>query len=214
MTYSHIQKLLSISGNSLASLEFPRLERFDSVADARFRTDLSVLLSQKNGFYAFESALHVFPSTAAAGELGLFDWNTPARWIDAYEGLADACVFFAEDVFGGQFCARANGIHSFEPETGALALIANDLDGWACQILDDYDALTGYSVAHSWQKRCGAIAANTRLLPKVPFVTGGAYDVENLYAHDSTKGMLSRANLAVQIRDLPDGAAIKWKIVD
>ena len=46
------------------------------------------------------------------------------------------------------------------------------------------------------------------LLPKIPFVFGGKYEIENLYPVDDLKGMLFRASIAKQIRGLPDGCQI------
>lgn len=43
---------------------------------------------------------------------------------------------------------------------------------------------------------------------------GGELTPENLSIIDAARGMRSRANLAVQIRDLPDGAAVNFKLVD
>jgi hypothetical protein len=45
-------------------------------------------------------------------------------------------------------------------------------------------------------------------------VLGGGYEVANLYAHDATRGMQLRGELAVQLRDLPEGANVRLTIVD
>lgn len=34
-------------------------------------------------------------------------------------------MFFAEDVFGGQFCIKDNQVYRFDPETGGLDVIAD-----------------------------------------------------------------------------------------
>src|SRR5881394_4570455 len=61
-------------------------------------------LRQKNGFYAFESALHVFPIGSKEGVMDLETWNLPDTWRNTYGGLADGYLFFGEDTFGNQFC--------------------------------------------------------------------------------------------------------------
>jgi hypothetical protein len=53
-----------------------------------------------------------------------------------------------------------------------------------------------------------------RLIPKQPFVVGGDFKLDNLSAIEAERGMLLRANLATQIRDLPDGTKITFKITD
>ena len=91
--------------------------------------------------------------------------------------------------------------------------MAKGLEEWADAILRDYRVLTGYPLAHQWQELKGAIAPGFRLVPKVPFVTGGKFEIENLYLLDAVTAMRARASFAVQIRDLPDGAKISFKVV-
>ena len=129
-------------------------------------------------------------------------------------GLADGCLFFAEDVFGGQFCIKDNAVFSFDPETGSLELMADSLEMWATDLLQNFNVLTGYSVAHEWQLQNGALPHGMRLIPKIPFVCGGSYGIDNLYAINSVRGMKSRGNLACQIKNLPDGEKIEFKIVE
>lgn len=172
------------------------------------------LLGEKNGFYAFEGALHVFSDLGTTQEKGVLEWNSDGLWRSAYDGLAGEAVFFAEDVFGVQFCVLDGSIATFDPETGAFETIAKDMEAWAAQILSDASLWTGYGLAHEWQMRHGPLPPGERLVPKIPFVLGGEYDVANLHALDATKAMLFRASIAVQIRDLPDGAAIKLRVVE
>jgi len=122
--------------------------------------------------------------------------------------------FFAEDVFGGQFCIKSNKICSFDPETGALQDVAEDMEGWARSILADYDFMTGYSLCHEWQRVNGRLNSGLRLVPKVPFVAGGKFNVQNLHVIEAVKGMRLRGQIALQIKDIPDGEQIKLKIVE
>jgi hypothetical protein len=97
----------------------------------------------------------------------------------------------------------------FNPETGNIEVVATSLEGWAERILADYTVETGWPLAHEWQRRYGPLPVQERLIPKIPFVLGGAYDTDNLYAIDAVKGMRFRADIARQIRDLPDGTQVK-----
>ena len=81
-------------------------------------------------------------------------------------------------------------------------------------ILDDYEAKTGYPLARDWQKRNGRLAQGLRLVPTIPFVAGGEYAIENLHPMNAVAGMRFRGSIAFQIKDLPEGAKIKLKIVD
>jgi len=140
-------------------------------------------------------------------------WNSPGLWRFEYQSLTDGCFFFAEDVFGGQFCIADGEVHTFDPETAVKESIADSIEGWAAELLARYRVLTGHPLAREWQARNGAIPAFKRLVPKQPFVCGGEFEVENLYAADAVEAMRFRGHLASEIKDLPDGAAIRWKVV-
>jgi len=203
-------KLLSNASSPLSEREPEILGQSRRLAGTLADQLLGMLL-QRNGFYALESALHVFSTHSSPHEISICDWNEDALWRSAYNGLADGCLFFAEDVFGGQFCIKDSKIYTFDPETGSLEYFANDIEDWARILLRDYEVLTGYPLAHQWQKQNGQLPAGKRLLPKVPFVLGGDFEVDNLYLADAVDGMRFRADIASQIKNLPDGAQIKLK---
>lgn len=177
----------------------------------RLLGELHNLLRVKNGFFVFESALHVFPTE---GVQALSEWNSPTLWRGDYGEFAEAGLFFAEDIFGGQFCMRGEGVHSFDPETGESEWMAGSIEAWARLVLEDFEFLTGHSMAHEWQVAHGPLPEGHRLRPNLPFVLGGNFDVANLSAVDAAVGMRQRAGLAVQIRDLPDGTKVELEVVE
>ncbi|MCS0600071.1 hypothetical protein NX794_02295 [Streptomyces sp. LP11] len=205
-----MDKLISLAGPALAAQDAN--EPFK--AEGRIGSELNSLLGRVNGFYAFESALHVFPASSTENSTDLQIWNASGFWRDAYDDMAEGYLFFAEDIFGGQFAIKEEVIYSFDPETGESSPVAESLEGWSDAVLGDYEFLTGFPVAHEWQSLNGAIKDGTRLIPKRPFVLGGEFSTRNLYALDSMKAMRLRGDLAVQLRDLPDGATVKFKIID
>jgi hypothetical protein len=176
--------------------------------------ELRRLLPLKNGFYAFEAALHVFSDLGDGHEHGLLAWNSEDLWRKDYGGMTDGAVFFAEDVFGAQFGIRKDGVSVFDPETGAFDLMASDMEQWARKVLDDHGVWTGHKVAHDWQAEHGPIPAGARLVPTTPFVLGGDYAVANVRAIEAVKGMKYRASIATQIRDLPDGSPITLRVIE
>lgn len=209
----NIHRILSISTDSIGAGPACLSERIRLMADPHVG-DLQAILEWRNGFHAFESALHFFPASAIAPDISIDDWNARELWVDVYEGLADDRLFFAEDVFGGQFCIFDGSIHSFDPETGGMNHLAGSMDEWAGLILSDHEFLTGYPLGHAWQLAHGPIPVGKRLLPKIPFVAGGSYSIENLHAVDSVAGMRFRGEIACRIKDLPDGESIGFDVVD
>ncbi|MGB8011036.1 MAG: hypothetical protein WCF68_05445 [Terriglobales bacterium] len=175
---------------------------------------LEPILKMKNGFYAFEGALHVLSDVGTSSEVGLFDWNSESLWRSEYHGMDEGAFFFAEDVFGSQFCIHRDGVYSFDPETGSFTSMASGIEEWAGQVLGDYELWTGHNLARDWQEQHGALSIGHRLLPVTPFVLGGEFTVANLHSIEAVNGMRYRASIAVQIKDLPDGASVKLQVIE
>lgn len=213
MINSSLEKLIFIGSKAFSDVPPMFTPELKALAGDRGHELLS-LLQEKNGFFAFESSLRVFSTVKSSQSLSLAEWNSESLWRDEYGIYAKDAIFFAEDIFGGQFCIKNNEICTFDPETAEFSYLASNLSDWAKVLLSDYQLLTGQPLAHDWQHKNGVIPMFSRLVPKVPFVCGGGFNVENLVALDSVKGMRARGNLAVQIKDLPDGTQITFNITD
>jgi len=206
----NLRKLVSIGSSAIGD------ERADpmllagllGVPDANA---LAPLLAGRDGFYAFEGALHIRSLQGNALEPGIVQWNSAALWRQHYGDLAAGCLFFAEDIFGNQFCLRGGSVLTFDAETGALEAFATDMESWAATVLNDYALWTGHGLAHEWQEINGPLQAGLRLVPKLPFVLGGEYVVNNLYAMNAVESMRYRADIALQIHDAPDGTTVMLK---
>lgn len=204
-------QLLDIASNPLImTLDEPMA--IQVLAEVSHRDELLMLLRMKNGFYAFESALHVFPFVKddCFNSQDLVRWNTPELWKHAYGKQAETLFAFAEDIFGYQFCSKGEQIVRFDPETGNTEKICSSVEEWATLMCSDYNFQTGYPVAKAWQAKHGPIARGNRLVPICPLVSKeGSYDVSNFYEVDDLKGILSRADFARQIRDVQDGQQVR-----
>jgi hypothetical protein len=174
------------------------------------------LLSRRNGFYAFESALHVFPSGPPTVGRSLEEWNFPALWRDHYGDLIPDAYFFAEDIFGMQFAVMGRSVLFFNSETAALSVFADGIAEWAERVVEDYDQATGFSVGHEWQSLYGALLPGHRLIPKVPFIFGGEFAIDNMVPVEAAAAMRYRGRIAVEISDIPDGEQLRFnpKIID
>lgn len=206
---SPLDKLVSIAGPSLSagSIDVP-------TSAGRLGEDLVGLLSRRNGFYAFESALHVRAGGPTESEPNLREWNADGLWRCSYDDMAEGHLFFAEDVFGGQFSIKDERVFTFDPETGEFGSFASSLDEWAERVISDFEVLTGFPLAHNWQKQHGSIPAGSRLTPQRPFILGGEYVIENLYVLEASASMRYRADVALQIRNLPEGTSVTIKVVE
>ncbi len=207
---TNVEKLLSIASDPLASEPVAKPE---FLLPYPLATQLFPMLQRKNGFYAFESALHVFPLTAVS-ETSLEAWNAGPLWRDAYKDLAEGLLFFAEDILQDQFCLsrKKDGILRFYAETGQTEHLANSIEEWAGGILSDYPRETGWPFVQEWQEKNGPLPRGKRLMPKTPFFLGGEYKVDNLWAGNPLEGMRLKADLAMQTRHVREGAEIKLNV--
>lgn len=203
----NIASLLSVASDPISpNPPIGQLQGF-GLSSAR-NQEMFCLLGGRNGFYAFESALLVRPLDFDGPPLGILQWNKTTLWKANYKISLSKAFFFAEDVFGVQFCILNDEINSFDPETGEFNVVAKNLEDWAGWILEDSKTRTGWPMAHFWQLRQGPLKPGMRLLPKVPFVLGGQFTIENLYVLNDTEGMRFRASIANQLRDCPDGTKV------
>ncbi len=67
--------------------------------------------------------------------------------------------------------------------------------------------------AHDWQVLNGILPVGKRLVPKIPFIMGGEYYIQNLYAEDTIESMKRTGNIANKINNFPDGTSIKSNII-
>ena len=203
---SAIEKLFSSSGGQLCEPPPHNTGCFQRWGQVGI--DLEYVLNIKNGFFAYEDALLVRPLDNTELPYGVGRWNEPSLWKGGYVRNLTGTLFFAEDIFGTQFCIRNGTICTFDPETANFAMMGHSLDEWAAKLLENPNLYTGYPLAQAWKATHGRLQPGTRLLPKTPFVLGGRYQIDNLYSINDVKGMSFRAAIANQIHNVPDGADI------
>lgn len=214
MNFPNVEHLISIASIALVPGK-AAVARLDKWLPSPLVIELREMLNRKNGFYAFESALHVLPIADQGNPrcdcIDIMAWNSAEAWRECYGNELADVVFFAEDIFGVQFGIRGQTVITFDPESSDMCVVASSVDDWAARLLADYAQLTGYPLAHAWQQLNGPLPPGRRLLPKVPFILGGKYDVDNLVSIDALRGMQYRGDMWRQIRDLPDGAQVRLK---
>jgi hypothetical protein len=206
-----ITKLAAISASPFP-VDEPRLDALVAALGEASASCLWPLLSRRNGFFSFKSALQVF----GFGEwpFNIASWNSGDGWRKHYGALTDNLLFFAQDVFAGQYAIRDGVICKFDPELGEVSEFAESIEQWCEQILDDYDYESGYTYANDWQVVHGPLAPGERLFPKLAFVLGGDYEVENFWSSTVEKAAPLRGFLAQRLVGTADGTHIRLKLPD
>jgi hypothetical protein len=165
-------------------------------------------LQERNGFLAFESALHVRAFGSHDSYPGLLEWNDLQGWRRHYPSVPRDVLFFAEDALAGQFGISPNGIGRLDPESGKYASHSSMLDEWASRVLENYNFETGWELAHKWQMAHRPLKLGERLVPKQPFVLGGEFESDNLLAVLAGEAMERFGRLYQAIRNTPDGQRV------
>ena len=205
MTSSALRELLNRARGPLG----PRVELDFGVTGGPM-AELAAVLSEINGFFAFNGGIHIFRVGDEGMGYDLQTWNRPDTWIEHYQGLFDNVFCFGQDLFGFQFgIVDGRSVAVVDPETGAQESLGNSLEDWASWLLADADRNGRSAMAAGWNQQYGALPVTDRLIYKQLLVMGGENEVANVVAKDAVECMRIRGPIAAAIRDLPDGAQIR-----
>ena len=192
-----IERLLEIAGPALG----PGLDKALYMAGSeRLTAELTDMLSRRDGFFAFEGALHVFPVDAPGLRLDLRRLNEKTTWRSTYWHECDGLLVFAADALGDLFAVWGEQVVRFVTETGVIEPFADSLEDWAQAIITDPAMTTGWPFLRAWDEAGhDELAEGDRLTGVAPFVLGGSFDAANLRAADLYETLLFRAGLASRI---------------
>jgi hypothetical protein len=174
--------------------------------------ELVTLLSECNGFYAFDRALLVRSWWRDAPPRGVQQWNDPVGWRSDFQFDLSRYLFFAEDVFGLQFAIGDDAVAQFDPETGGVSQLAPSVREWLDLVAADHSTIAGSAFAREWCANHGPLQPGDRLVPKTPFVLGGSFSLENLTLVEELKAMRIRSAIANSIKDVPEGGEVVFRI--
>lgn len=161
----------------------------------------------------FDNALLVYSHSAKEDFSSMSFVN---KFLKAkYDQFVPCITYFACDVFGNQFGFHEKRIALLNVETASVEIIADSFKGWENELRNDANYYTGQSILADWEALQGRkLLDPERLCPKIPFVAGGAYEASNLYAMPFSKTIDFNFNIATQVFNLPDGAAINFNTID
>ncbi|MDZ4288174.1 MAG: hypothetical protein U0984_09455 [Prosthecobacter sp.] len=164
------------------------------------------LLAETNGFILHSGALHVRGATTAP------DWHSlRAAWHGThafhilYEAVQSSDIPFAQDQVGDQFLTRDCTILRLEAETGEIEPVNDSLEDFFDRVRSDISGFLNVGLSHTMEP--GQLL---RAVP--PFCLQGSADKVSLRPSPATEVILWHAELAKQIRHIPDGeqVEIKW----
>lgn len=205
---SYLQKLLNISSASFTEQKPDSSWLEEYIIPEQLKNEYINLLSMRNGFYAFESALLIYPSQNTKNIIGAYNWNTQFNWHKNYNLSRQKYIFFGSDIFSEQFTLSHKGIEKFNPETGEMTYLSATIDEFCKLLLEDYNYQTGWAIAHDWQTINAPLIKGKRLIPKRPFILGGSFEAEQMVEIDITSAMQKYCMLYQQTKEAPNGTSV------
>lgn len=162
----------------------------------------------------FENSLYIFSLGKIEEDcLNIEDVNIKIKMLYRDFNVSD-CEFFSQDIFGNLMYFDDEGIGFFEIETGVKSILSSDFTELNNVIEKDFEFLTGINYLKDWQVVNNlTLKITDRLCPKIPFVLGGDYVSKNLYPKNSYLNWEFNSDLALQIKETPDGTPFQINVI-
>lgn len=175
---------------------------------AELPPELAGLLTQANGFILRDGALHFRGACSQPDWHSLrHAWSGPQSFQQLYPDVLPDDIPFAQDQFGDQFLLRDGNVLRLVAETGDVEPCSQSLKDFMEGIGDDIATFLNVGLQHQ-------LSPGELLLAYPPFCmaeTGKGASIRSITAGQL---ILFHADLARQIRDIPDGGQIEIKLVD
>ena len=179
----------------------------DSALLAELPGELAALLQHTNGFILHQGALH-FRGACQAPEWHSLRaaWKGENSFQKLYPNLTPADIPFAQDPFGDQFLWRNGEIIKLQAETGDIDSGSPNLNAFLTAVEKDIQGFLNVSLNFT-------LPPGQLFLAYPPFCTSGSGSGASLGQVDALEVISFHANLANQIRDVPDGGLIEFKLI-
>lgn len=207
-------KFISLTDNAVADFDsgetdYLMLSRYKILVKDLNYFDFIIETNNRSFFYNQALQIYAHSSAYAFNNIDHINALLQSEYGEIFEGL----VSFGQDIFGMQFCFDTvrNVVVFFDSESGERKNIASDFMGWISVVESDLEYYTGLNVLKTWLS-FEKFHYQQRLCPKIPFIMGGEYKMDNLYSANFPNSINAYANIARQVYNLPDGTQVKINI--
>ena len=181
----------------------------------RLPANLAGLLRQINGFIQFHGGLHVRGACHEPDWHSLRDaWDGEAAFWRLYPEVNQADVPFAEDCMGDQFLLRDGVTHKLAAETGEVESLGVGLREFFEAVAADPVEFLSLHPLMQHQQDGGQLEPGKLLLASPPFCIKESADGVSLAPISAGELRRFLADMAAQLRDMPDGGEIEFRVVD
>jgi hypothetical protein len=180
---------------------------------ARLPADFARALRQVNGFIRFHGGLHVRGACLEPAWHSLRDaWDGAAAFHRLYPEIRQEDVPFAEDCLGDQFLLRDGRVWRLAAETGEVEPLGIGLHGFFEAVEADPAEFLSLHPLLQFQQDGGNLEPGQLLAAAPPFCTEEAAKGVSLAAIPTEERRRFLAHLATQLRGVPDGGEIEFRI--
>lgn len=179
----------------------------------RLPANLAELLEQVNGFIQFHGGLHVRGVCREPPWHSLRNaWDGDVAFHRLYPEVRPADVPFAEDCLGDQFLLRGSRVWRLSAETGAVESLEIGLDGFFEAVEADPVEFLSLHPLLQFQAEGKHLEPGQLLAAFPPFCTTESADGVSLAAISADERRRFLADSAAQLRDVPEGGTINFRV--
>ena len=172
---------------------------------ARLPVTLFEVLREINGFILHRGALHVRGACTSPPWHSLrHAWLSENAMYRLYHSVTPQDIPFAQDLFGDQFLLRDGAVSANSRQTAELERMADDLDEFWNGIETDFSAYLNVNA--------GELNPGELVLAYPPFCVEESEANIDFSKIPAFECIQFHANLARQLKDVPEGAKIKFNI--
>lgn len=175
---------------------------------SKLPSELTTLLSEVDGFILHRGAVHFRGACLKPGWHSLRDaWQGPNAFHVLYDEVRPSDIPFAQDQLGDQFLLRDGVVLRLSAETGDVERLAASLEDFLGKVNSDIEGFLNVGLQH-------VMEPGQLLHAYPPFCFQEAARGVSLKPVPAMEVILFHADLAKQIRDVPDGGKVKFELSD
>ncbi len=181
----------------------------------RLPVDYRTLLEQINGFIQFGGGLHIRGACVQPIWHSLAPvWSGSQALSTRYPSVAPADIPFGQDAVGDQFLLRAGMVYRLAAETGELEVLDRGLFAFLEAAQADPVEYLALQPLLRFQHEGGALRPGELLSVYPPFCTAESASGVSLRAVPAMERIAFLAELAEQLRGVPEQGKVRIKLGD
>jgi hypothetical protein len=166
------------------------------------------ILSDTNGFILHEGAVHVRGACLTPEWHSLrAAWQGPKAFHSLYDDVRPSDIPFAQDQVGDQFLIRDGSVLRLSAETGEIERLADSIQDFFSRASSNIEGFLNVGLGYKMQP-------GQLFCAFPPFCVQQSGLAVNLTPQSASDVILFHADLARQIRDIPDGGRIEFKMTN